>query len=357
MANGIVLCSTLHDPKAGLLGTFSDSAKVVRENGFNSWIINVTSSTDLRIKQELRGLSEFGVILIETQADREHRLAENVITDDHFRAVQKAVEVAKEKGISRIVYCDGDRINMGAREYPKDFKEMSRELDKSIESKGTYVNVRRSRKDHLDHQTPLWATETVFNRAYSEAFGMPIDIGSTMHGMSLDVATKIYEEGPKMGVEYPHPPFILVAKESGARIKSLEIPNILSSETPEQCRPDVEKDFGRTFSDYPELQKAWKATSGLTELHSKVAWDRRFKLEEQYLRVLAEHLINFGLPAEKEGEVRQVIEKALVGMELRRSRVEKFVKDSEGKLINRQEKARGLILDNEAAGGRGKEIQ
>jgi len=227
---------------------------------------------------------------------------------------------------------------------------MTRLLDNEVDKEGTYVNVRRTREDHLGHQTPLWATETVFNRLYSEAFGLPIDIGSTGHGMSLDVAEKIVCEGPKMGVEYPHPPFILVAKEMGAKIKSFEVRNVLSSETPEQTRPDIEADFSRSFSSYSELQKAWKATSGMGELHSKAVWERRWKLEEQYLRVLADHLENFGLSKKRVEEINKHINQAIEGIAVRKERVASFLEASEGKLVERQTEARTFVED-----GNGKE--
>lgn len=346
MEKGFVLCSTLHDPRAGLLGTFKRAAEMVKESGFNRWVINVTPATDLEVIKELRALADLGVVVIETQLDREHRLAENVIADDHFRVVQKAVEIAEELGLQKIFYCDGDRVNMAAREYPEDFNEMTELLSREVNQEGTYVNLGRTREDHLGHQTPLWATETVFNKLYGEALGMPIDIGSTAHGMSLDVAKRIVKEGPKMGVEYPHPTFIIAAKEMKAKIKSFEVRNVLSSETPEQSRPAIETDFDRQFPSYGELHDAWKATQGMEELHSKTAWERRFKLEEQYLRVLAKHLGNFGLSVEKEEEIRQHISHAIEGIAVRKERVGKYLEISEGKLAERQDQARAWVEGN-----------
>lgn len=345
MNKGIIFCSTLHDPKGGLKGTFRKAMEVIKESGGVNWVINVTPSTDKGVKEELQELAGEGVIMIETQLDREHRLAENFIQDDHLRVVQKAVEVAKELGLKRIFYGDGDRINMASRNYPDEFRSMTELALTAINEEGTYVNFRRTREDYLLHQSPLYATERPFNRLYSEALGIPIDIGSTFHGLSFDVAERIVQEGPKLDIEYPHPVFLIVSKEGGATIKSYEVAKVLTCETPEQSRPEIESQFGN-FSSYEQLQNAWRATTGLELLYSPKEWERRFKLEGQYIKVLKDHLGNFGLSNEKEQELLKHIDHTQEVMERRKVRIlEALSKTPEGTLQSRKERGRKAMLE------------
>lgn len=346
MNKGIIFCSTLHDPKGGLKGTFRKAMEVIKESGGVNWVINVTPSTDKGVKEELQELAGEGVIMIETQLDREHRLAENFIQDDHLRVVQKAVEVAKELGLKRIFYGDGDRINMASRNYPKEFRLLMELALREIDEEGTYVNFRRTREDYLLHQSPLYATERPFNELYSEAFEITLDIGSTFHGMSQDVAERIVKEGPKLDIEYPHPVFFIVPKEGGATIKSFEVNKVLTCETPEQSRPDIEAEFKRKFPSYKELQDAWRATTGLELLYSPKEWERRFKLEGQYIKVLKDHLGNFGLSNEKEQELLKHIDHTQEVMERRKVRIlEALSKTPEGTLQSRKERGRKAMLE------------
>lgn len=348
MENSLILCSTLHDPKGGLAGDLRQAWAVMKEGGCAGWVVNVTPVTSETVKKELASLTSEGIYLMEAQSDPAHRLTENVICDDHVRVVQEAAAVAKEQGIAKILYGDGDRMIMAAINYPDEFRSMMGLAGRVVSPEGSYVNFRRPPEDHLAHQAPLYATERVVCRLYSEALGMPIDIGSTVHGMSLNIAEEIVRRVPSMGVEYPHPAFLVAAKEAGATIQSHEVPHALTCETPWQSRQEVEAEFGRQFSSYKELQKAWKATTGLELLYSsqpKGEWERRFKLEGQHIGVLKDHLPNFGLDAEAEQKLLRGIEHAQEVMERRRSRtLEALSRIPEGTLKKRKARGKEALL-------------
>lgn len=147
--------------------------------------------------------------------------------------LQKTVPIAKELGINKIQYTDGDRIITAASHYPEDLLRMEKRASELLGDTGSYVNFRRCVEDYFSHHPPLVQTEIEFNRIYSEVFGMPIDIGSTAHGLSLDVVEEILHRSPQMEtVSFPHPKWLIIAKEMGIQIKSEETHHVLTFETP-----------------------------------------------------------------------------------------------------------------------------
>ena len=61
----VLLGSTLHDPRGVFLDSITHASNVVLKN-YKGWVINVTTTTDQRVKDVLRALAPLGVFMTET---------------------------------------------------------------------------------------------------------------------------------------------------------------------------------------------------------------------------------------------------------------------------------------------------
>lgn len=323
--NNIILCSTFHDPEGAFLEDIKKSAPTILEN-YQGWIVSVTPQTQEKVKKTLQ---EEGVRVVET----EKRLVKDEIEANHLTALVHAEEIAKEKGISKILYMDGDRVLMAATYFKEAFRKMAQTVEENLREEGSYLNVRRSLEDYLTHHSPLVETELQFNRVYSEVFGISLDIGSTIHGFSREVVREIINRSPEMEtVTFPHPKWLIIAKEMGVKIQSREIPLVGSFETPLQRKAEVEKEIkgkeipkiiekegGATerstlkpsdLAKYEILQQADMATLGKESTLSPQEWKRRFTLYRQYLAILEDELPRLGLSQLEQVAAKVSIEKS-----------------------------------------------
>lgn len=322
----VLLSSTLHDPRGVFLNSLTQASKIVLES-YRGWVVNVTATTDQQVKDALRTLASQGIFMTET--DPINSIINDKIENDHLYLLTQVAAIAKELGIGKIQYTDGDRIITAANHYPEDLQKMADRVSKLVRNTKSYVNFRRSLEDYFSHHPPLVQTEFEFNRLYSEVFGMPIDIGSSAHGMSLDVVEEILHRSPQMEVvSSPHPKWLLIAKEMGIPIKSEETQRVLTFETPDQFTGEVKQRIDEasiryglpittTNDPYARVQQDYLATLGLDSTLSKNEWDLRFNVEEQYLAVLKNHLSIFGFSQEREEQLRNEINRSLGSMERR----------------------------------------
>jgi hypothetical protein len=323
----VLLSSTLHDPRGVFLPTLESAAQVVANN-YGGWIINTTVSTDQRVKDQIKSLQGMGVYFSET--DPLQPIVEDKVENDHLYLLGRTLILARDLGMSRVQYTDGDRMIMAAKYFPEDFQAMAKRAA-AIDERAGYLNFRRSGEDYLAHHAPLLETELEFNRFYSEVFGMPIDISSTSHVMSADILQAVVEKSVRMrSVSFPHPKWLLIAKEMGALISSEETNNVLTFETPEQFRAEVEqkKELENGFNkviitpegirqspgqiddirvDYSILQQLYMQTFGLASILSSSEWQLRFTTAKQYLEVLQDSLGIFGFNDDHREEINRRI--------------------------------------------------
>lgn len=340
----ILLASTLHDPNGSLLEPLSKAADVVLSN-YRGWVFNITTATDHHVKELLKSLEGRGIYI--TEPDPENPIVENKIENDHLNVLREAIAVAKKLGINKIQYTDGDRIVVAAVHFPKELGHMANQADELTGDTKSYLNFRRSIEDYVSHHPPLVETEFPINLLYSRVFGTTLDITSTAHAMSTDLVEEILRRSPQMEpVNFPHPKWLIIAKETGAEIRSLETQNVLTFETPEQYKTQVSKEVAKDefekvtekeegkvqrsilkVSDiegnYSLLQQAFMATSGLESTKDPEERGRRFTTEKQYLELLQNHLDIFGFNPQQQETLRYELQGSLRLME------------GWGKLVNR----------------------
>lgn len=327
----VLLCSTLHDER----GVFQDvllktSAKVLK--GYRGWVVNVTATTHLLVKNALRKLAPLGVFMTETYAD--NPIVPDKVKNDHLYLLTQTLVIARETGTTKIQYTDGDRIIMAADHFPQDLQKMSRRTSELLGS-GGYVNFRRSPLDYFAHHPPLVQTELEFNRLYSKVFGLPIDIGSTAHGMSVEVVQEILLRSPSMErVSFPHPKWLLIAAGMGLKVQSEEINHVLTFETPYQFEKEVASSIKEArerlalpelpiSSPYLKLQQNYMATIGHDSTLSEKEWELRFNTARQYLKLLRNHLGMFKFDAEYQETLRDEINRTLLSLEERQKVINK----------------------------------
>ena len=353
----VLLSSTLHDPRGVFLDNITQASKVVLEN-YRGWVVNVTTATDQRVKDALRALAPLGVFMTET--DTPNPIVADKVENDHLYLLEKTVAVVKELGVGKIQYTDGDRIITAASHYSQELHRMAGRASELINETGSYVNFRRSLEDYFSHHPPLVQTEFEFNRLYSEVFGIPIDIGSTAHGMSLDVVEEIIHRSPQMEiVSFPHPKWLLIAKEMGTSIKSEETQRVLTFETPDQFKKEVKERIDEAAirgdlpvtpanTSYETVQQNYMATLGLDSTVSPGEWDMRFNTEGQYLTVLKNHLSIFGFDEKREGQLHGEINKSLVSMEGRHNAISEALRkppETVHKIIQRRKEHKPSSLE------------
>lgn len=331
----VLLASTLHDPHGVLLEPLKQALDIVLSN-YRGWVFNITAETDNRVKELLKSLGERGIYI--TGPDLANPIVANKIENDHLNVLREALAIAQRLGINKIQYTDWDRIVVAAKYFPEDLLEMAKVASEIGDTK-SYLNLRRSPEDYFTHPPPLVQTELEFNRLYSEVFGIPIDIGSTAHVMSLDVLEEIIKRSLEtQSISFPHPKWLIIAKEMGARISSVETHRVLTFETPEQFKEEVGKEVDKgNFQKVTEsaegavkrsplqtvdirnnfslAQQVYMATLGRSSTLSKEEWQLRFSTERQYLNLLSNHLHNLGLGQRREDEMHQEINQAVVSME------------------------------------------
>lgn len=329
MNKDILLCSTLHDPR----GVFLQQIKPVSEviiRGYKGWVINVTQATDEKVVEEIRNLKNKKLYI--TESEKAAPLVPDKIENDHLFLLSETAKIARNLRIRLIQYTDADRIIVAAKYYPKDLLESAKVASKAVSESNTYLNFRRSVEDYFTHHPPLVQTEFEFNRLYSRAFGIPLDIASTAHVMSFDILEGIVRESPKIeSVSFPHPKWLIIAKQMGARILSLETQRILTFETPEQFKKEIVE--GDKDADYDYLQKRYMATLGLRSTMSSSEWEVRFRTEKQYLTLLQNHINILGLEPQVREKLRGELKMSLTNLEGRQrvilETLEQGVKDTE----------------------------
>lgn len=303
----ILLASTLHDPRGALLESLKQAVDVVLLN-YRGWVFSITTATDPRVKEFLKSQREQGIYV--TEANPTSPIVPNEIEDNHLNALRKALAVAETLGTNKIQYTDWDRIVVAAKYFPEDFLKMA-EMAADIGDTGSYLNLRRSLTDFLAHHLPLVHTESEFSGLYSKAFGIPIDIGSTAHVMSRDLAEEILRRSPQMEpVNFPQPKWIIIAKKAGAMIRSAETHNVLTFETPEQFSSQVGEE-----RDYYLIQQAYMATLGAASNINPKEWELRFETERQYIGLLQIHLGIFGFNPEQKESFQGELQRSLKYLE------------------------------------------
>lgn len=318
--NEVLLTSTLHDPRGVFLDVVKNTRNVVLE-GYKGWVVNVTTATNQQVKNTLKALAPSGVYMTET--DTQQPIVADKVENDHLYLLGQTLQIARQLGICKVQYTDGDRIITAANHYPKDLLILARRASELLANQRSYANFRRSAKDYFSHHPPLVQTEFEFNRLYSEVFGIPIDIGSTSHGMSIDVIEEILRRSPQMeAVSFPHPKWLIIARGMGASIKSEETQNVLTFETPYQFMKEA------AALPYEKVQQDYMATLGLDSTLSIKEWDLRFNTERQYLSLLRNHLNIFGLDEGNERGMRDEINRCLVSMEGRQRAIEQALRQS-----------------------------
>lgn len=333
--NDVLLSSTIHDPRGVFLDVLQKASNVTLER-YKGWVVNVTTTTDDRVKNALLALAPLGVFMTETDTD--HPIVSDKVENDHLFLLKQAVAIAKDLGVGKIQYTDGDRIITAATYFPEDLRKMAGRASELLGNTRSYINFRRRVEDYFSHHPPLVQTEFEFNRLYSEVFGIPIDIGCTAHGMSVDVAGEILRRSPQMeAVSFPHPKWLIIAKEMGIPIRSEETQHVLTFETPDQFKKEVKERIDEasirldlpvipTNSPYEKVQQDYMATLGLDSTISAREWDLRFNTERQYLSLLRNYLAIFGFDEEKERKLGNEINRSLLSMEGRQSTIEKALR-------------------------------
>lgn len=333
----VLLSSTLHDPRGVFLNVLLNAGKVVLD-GYKSWVVNVTTTTDQRVKDILYTLAPLGLVMTET--DPKEPIVPDKIENDHLYLLMQAAKVAERSGINRIQYTDGDRIITAATYFPDRLQEMAQKASSLLGDKESYVNFRRSAEDYFTHHPPLVQTEFEVNRLYSAVFGMSLDTLSTAHGMSLGVVKEVLHRSPLMEVvSFPEPKWLITAKEMGVPIQSEETQNVLTFETPDQFRKEVEAEVAKgslhkmtetgeieplrktDLGNYSIMQQAYMATLGLNSTVSPKEWDLRFNTATQYLALLRNYLSIFGYDRQKEDGLRIEITRSLASLEGRRQAI------------------------------------
>lgn len=330
----IILASTFHDADARLLDAIDTTVNFVLSH-CEGWVISATNETHPGVLNQLRSL---GVSV--HHADPSHSLVPDKIENNHLNALVQAYEVARQKEAPLIQYTDGDRVIMAATYYPQDFDEAFSNTQEIIAANGMtkfYMALCRDAKAYLAHHDPLKRTEFEFNRLYTQAFGVPLDMGSTGHIMSIDVTEEIIQRSPQVEtVSFPHPKWLIIAREMGAQIHSQLTKNILTFETPMQFRQEIKQELlkpGRTFfrtihsggknyrpatiddlNDYEVVQQIYAATLGVEgpfSVSSPVEWKRRFTLANQYISILKSHLSTCISDKKNEAAIKSEIERSL----------------------------------------------
>lgn len=318
----MLLCSTLHDPRGVFLDVLSTTSEIVLRN-YRGWVVNLTATTEPKIKHLLQEISGEGVYVYET--DTVHPIVEDKIENDHLNLLTKTVFTGEELGLKKIQYTDGDRIITAATHFPDDLQTMALKASELTGESLSYLNFRRSPEDFFAHHLPLIYTECEFNRLYTQAFGIPIDIGSTSHVMSFDVLEEIICRSPSMEcVSFPHPKWLIIAKEMGAKIQSEETENVLTFETPDQFREEVIERINNSaliLDSYDRLQKLYMVTLGLDSIFSESEWRLRFNTQRQYINLLKNHLPMFGFNQPNENSLINEINSTLVSMGIKQQAI------------------------------------
>lgn len=348
----ILLSSTLHDPLGRLLDDLPRALAVVLKY-YEGWAVSYTPITNRKVKSLLLAHPH---IYTKPETAGEP-LAHEEIEFNHLRALEIAREMARAKNIPWVQYTDADRIIMAAHRFPESFEVLQKKLKKYKAQTKLYINIRRTIRDFLAHGMPLVHTEKVFNKFYSEVFGMSVDIGSTAHIMSTDVIDHILLGSPRMEpVSFPHPKWLIIAKSEKAQIKSEEIDGMLTFENPEQYKLEVieefeerklskrrEKEIEITIPAHPQthqkqeviklheeglsdvgredleddyflLQQAYESTIGKFSNASQREWRLRYHTQYQYLSVLRHNLSCLNLDAKKQKEFDRKITNAIEQM-------------------------------------------
>ncbi len=325
----VLLTSTLHDPNGALLEPLKQAVDVVLLN-YRGWVFSITAATDQRVKDFLKAQGERGIYV--TEPDPSNPIVDNKIENDHLNALREALVIAKNLETNKIQYTDGDRIIVAAKYFPEDFLKMA-EMAADIGDTGHYLNLRRSLKDFLAHHPPLVHTESEFKGLYSKAFGIPLDIGSTAHVMSRDVVEEILRYSPQMEpISFPQPKWIIIAKETGATIRSVETHNVLTFETPAQYITELNPEDTR---DYRSLQKAYMATLGAASNKNPKEWELRLETERQYIGLLQNHLNIFGFNPQQEKSFEGELQRSLKYLEGWQETMTKALERSSGKGLER----------------------
>jgi hypothetical protein len=356
----IVLSSTLHDPQGRLLKDLPSAIKVILDH-YDGWVVSYTPITNRRVKELL--LHHRNIYTKPFHNKDLH--AKEQIEYNHLRALEIAVDVAHERNIHHIQYTDADRVIMAANRFPESFDALFHLLKKYSRIYGLYINLRRTPDDFLTHHLPLVQTEKVFNELYTEVFGIPIDIGSTAHVMSLDVAEAVLKGSSRMEpVSFPHPKWLIIARLMDAQIYSVEISRLLTFESPEQYKEEIIKDLeerkihiftekeirveipahkpsrqkeerltlrnnsassitrDELDDDYFLLQQAYESTIGRFANVSQREWRLRYHTQHQYLSVLLHWLTFFNLET---GQERRFIHKITRSIETGKTQKEQIL--------------------------------
>lgn len=321
--NQIVLSSTLHDSEKRLYNVLPKAIAVIQKY-YYQWVVTVTKTTHPDVKQSLKSLD---ATVIESATIQP--LSSDAVENDHLTALFHAHRIAEQKNIPYVQYTDGDRVIMATNYFENDLKNTLKNIDNLLDtdrSEQIYINLRRDAQSYLAHHIPLVETEFEFNSLYSLAFGIPLDIGSTGHLMSHAVAAEILRKSPKLEIiSFPHPKWLIIAKQMKASINSLSTKNIFTFETPLQFKKEVEDEMekkGATslsklsedINSYEFLQKAYAATlaiDGPMGVNSQIEWKRRIDLAQHYVTILSHHLASCIADPTKEAAVQTEIEKSL----------------------------------------------
>lgn len=134
--------------------------------------------------------------------------------------------------------------------------------------------------------------------------------------MSLDVLEEVVRKSPHMeSISFPHPKWLIIAKEMGAEIASVETHRVLTFETPEQFKKEgFEQNYG-------VIQQGYMATRGRDLTLSPVEWQLRFGTEKQYLMLLQNHLDIFGFNEEEKSSLILELSKSLSQLEGRQKAI------------------------------------
>lgn len=327
MTREILLCSTLNDPR----GVFLDHIRSVGEKvleSYRGWVINVTQVTDDKVKSEIQRLKGINIYL--TEADTTTPLVRDKVENDHLYVLSKAAETARKLGVRRVQYTDGDRIIVAAKYFPQDLHQASEEAAHLVGDSMNFLNLRRSPEDYFTHHPPLVETELEFNRLYSRVFGIPLDVSSTAHVMPLDVVEEIIRRSPNMeSVSFPQPKWLIIARQMGATISSVETHHILTFETPEQYREEMGKQG--VDRDYTSLQRDYMLTRGLSSTLSSNEWKARFGTERQYLKLLLNHIESIVLNDLEKQKLTNEIQQSLTSLEGRQNAILEVLEQSSKK--------------------------
>lgn len=317
----MILVSTLHDVDGSLFHNIAGAARKVHEH-YDKWVVRVTGTTDQRV---INRLKQFGVIIIGKEAANAiEPLKKRFVENDHLIAFREAVRVADERDDNIIQYQDGDRVIMAANMYPEEFARTARLVQQRMEEhegEEVHLNLRRSGLDYLTHHAALLQTEMRFNIHWSQALGMPYDIGSTNHAMTKEVMRAVTDRALELRpVTFPHPKLPIIAKQMGAVLLSDETYGVGAFETPLQMRTVVQDEIARKGGtvltpnvttqqldvtdldpeslnlDYELLTNAFKATLGLDGRQGNLnpaEWTARFVNVREYLAILGDHVSDF----------------------------------------------------------------